>query len=218
MKLKGVALISFFGLALLLALSAQEPGWAIGWYNGDWQSGIPSAPNWLLAPDNFARVYDQFQVPAGGWTVVSVFSNDYISDAAAIATVSWEIRRGMAPGNGGELVASGTSPAIQSPDPAVTAPPYPAPAVKTRYRIQAGFLRLQLPAGSYWVSVTPSGVNTANASPTLGANAVAVDANGPHLALVDRTAGPRFAIAESAGRTGQVGRARYFSQGVIIAR
>jgi hypothetical protein len=90
--------------------------------------------------------------------------------------------------------------------------------VKTRYRIQAGFLRLQLPAGSYWVSVTPSGVNTANASPTLGANAVAVDANGPHLALVDRTAGPRFAIAESAGRTGQVGRARYFSQGVIIAR
>jgi len=50
MKLKGVALISFFGLALLLALSAQEPGWAIGWYNGDWQSGIPSAPNWLLAP------------------------------------------------------------------------------------------------------------------------------------------------------------------------
>src|SRR5271165_5888177 len=153
MKLKAVTLISFFGLALLLTLSAQEPGAAIGWYNGDWQSGIPSHPNWYLAPDNFARVYDQFQVPAGGWTVVSVFSNNYISDAATVTTVSWEIRRGMAPGNAGELVASGMSPALQSLDPAVTAPRYPAEVVKTRFRIQATFLRVQLVAGSYWISV-----------------------------------------------------------------
>jgi len=218
MKLKGAALVSFLALALLLALSAQEPGGSIGWYNGDWQSGIPSPQNWYLTSDNYARVYDQFQVPDGGWTVVAVFSDNNISDAAIIGTVSWEIRRKMAPGNGGELVASGISPAIQSSDPAVTPPRYKEEVVKTHFRIQANFLHVQLAAGSYWISVAPGGVNTAFLSSTLGANAVGLDANGPRLALVDRSAGPLFAIADSAGRTGQVGRARYFSQGVIIAR
>jgi len=218
MTLKGAALLSVFGLALFFALAAQEPGSAIGWYNGDWQSGIPSPANWYMAPDDYARVYDQFQVPAGGWTVVSVFSNGSIPDATAIGTVSWEIRRGMSPGNGGEVVAAGVSPAIQSDDPAVAAARYPDAVKKTHFRIQANFLHVPLAAGSYWLSVTPGGIRNANAASTLGANAVGVDSNGPRMALLDRAAGPRYAIAESAGRTGQVGRARYFSQGVIIGR
>jgi len=114
----------------------------------------------------------------------------------------------MAPGNGGELVASGITPAgIQSPDPAVTSQRYPAPALKGHFRIQANFLSVALTAGSYWINVAPGGIDTAFADPTLGANAVGLDANGPRLALVDRTTGPRFAIAglpavpvKSAGR------------------
>jgi hypothetical protein len=218
MKMSTAALVVFAGIVLLLALPAQNTGSVVGWYNGDWQSGIPGAPNWYLNADEFARIYDQFQVPSGGWTIVSVFSNNYISDAANVASVSWEIRRGMTPGNGGELVASGLSPAIQSPDPSVSTPRYPEPVAKTRFRIQANFLHVQLPAGSYWLSVTPAGVKTSTASPTLGSNAVGLDANGPRLAVVDRTAGPRYAIAEALGRTGQVGRARQYSQGVIVAK
>ena len=214
MKFKVIAFLATF----LFALSAQAPQGTVGWYNGDWQSGIPSHPNWYMSADEFARVYDQFQVPAGGWTVVSVFSNNYISDAQATATLSWEIRRGMAPGNGGELVASGLSPAIQVPDPAVTAPPYPQNIARTHFRIQANFLHVQLPQGTYWVSVAPTGLKTSFADATLGKNAAGIDANGPRTALVDVSNGARFAIAESIGRTGQVGRAKYFSQGVVIAR
>jgi hypothetical protein len=214
MKFKAIPFLALF----LLALSAQAPQGTIGWYNGDWQSGIPSHPNWHMSSDEYARVYDQFQVPAGGWTVVSVFSNVYISDAKATTTVSWEIRRSMAPGNGGELVASGMSPAIQVPDPAVAAPRYRDEVAKTRFRIQANFLHVQLAPGTYWVSVAPSGLKTAFASPTLGANGIGIDANGPRPALLDMSTGSRFAIAESMGHTGQVGRARFFSQGVIIAR
>jgi hypothetical protein len=53
---------------------------------------------------------------------------------------------------------------------------------------------------------------------TLRGNAVGVDGNGPGMALFDAPDGPRFAIAEAAGRPGQGTVARHFSQGVIIAR
>ena len=174
-----------------------------------------------MSADDYARVYDQFQVPEGGWTVVAVFGHN-VGDGANIGSVSWEIRRGMASGTPGEVVASGVSPAVQVPDPSITSPPYRAEVladlVQHHFRIQANYLNVRLAAGNYWLSVTPVGVKTTFASPTLGGNAVGVGPNGPRPALVDRTAGPRFAIAESVGGTGQVGRARFFSQGVIIAR
>jgi len=206
------------GLALLFAVTAQDTAGVIGWYHGDWQSGIPSAPNWYNGPNEFARVYDQFQVPAGGWTVTGVFVNSMIGGFPGVAQVSWEIRRGMAPGQGGELVAGGMSVATTSADPAVTSNKYPANVARQHFRIAANYLHVSLAPGSYWVSVAPAGKGQAFANPTLGLNAIGLDTNGIKMALVDSSSGPHFAIAESIGRTGQVGRAKAFSQGVTISR
>jgi hypothetical protein len=206
------------GLALLLAVTAQDATGAIGFYNGDWQSGIPSAPNWYNGPEEFARVYDQFQVPAGGWNVTGVFSNNLIGDFPGVAQVSWEIRRDMAPGHGGKLVAGGTSVATTSADPAVTSKTYPATVARQHFRIAAHYLHVALAPGTYWVSVAPVGRGQAFANATLGLNALGLDTNGTKMALVDSSTGPHFAIAEATARIGQMGRAKAFSQGVIVSR
>jgi len=205
-------------LSLLLVLSAQQAGTEVGWYNGEWRSGVPGLPNWYATADRFARVYDQFQVPDGGWTVAAVFSDNGSPDPQTIVNASWEIRRGMAPGDGGEIVASGVAPAVQAPDPSVTAKRYPAAEVPRHFRITVENMRLFLPAGHYWLSVTPLGDEKLHVSATAGGNAVGLDGNGPGMALFDSPGGPRFAIAEATGRAGQVGVARHFSQGVIVAR
>jgi hypothetical protein len=199
-------------------LSAQESGGVLGWYNGAWQSGIPSFLNRYTGPDSFARVYDQFRVPDGGWTVVSVFSDNALYDFPIVVYASWEIRRGMNPGKGGEVVASGVTAATQTPDPYVAAAKYPASEAAKHFRIQVNNLNVQLPAGHYWLSVTPVGKGISFASATLGANATGLDENGPGMALIDSSDGPRFAIAESTGRAGQLGIAPHYSQGVVIAK
>src|SRR5262245_48192059 len=104
-------------VALIVAPSSLRaqgpPAPTVGWYNGDWQSGIGlSWANWYTSGSQFARVYDDFVVPASGWTVAGVFSNNTLSqNAAAITQAAWEIRLGMEPGFGGGVVASGIGPA-----------------------------------------------------------------------------------------------------------
>jgi hypothetical protein len=218
MSLKHSVVAALFALSLVLAVSAQESGGVIGWFNGNWRSGIPGAWNWYVAPDNFARVYDQFRVPEGGWTVVSVFSDNVLLEFPSVIYASWEIRRGMAPGNGGEVVAAGVTPATQDPDPSVTTPKYPAGEVKKHFRIQVDNLHVQLSAGRCWLSVTPVGKGDAYASATLGANAIGIDQNGLAMALVDSPNSARFAIAGSAAGAGQLGIAQHFAQGVIVAK
>ena len=57
--------------SMVVTVHAQDAAaTAIGWYNGDWQSGIPGQANWYLSNLSFSRVYDDFVVPKGGWTVV----------------------------------------------------------------------------------------------------------------------------------------------------
>ena len=205
-------------LAFLVAAFAQQAAEVIGWYNGDWQSGIPGLSNSYNAPGDFARIYDQFQVPDGGWTIIAVYSDNALYDFPPVTSASWEIRRGMAPGQGGETIASGVAQATQMPDPAVTTPKYPATEASNHFRVLVSGLQVQLPPGRYWLSVAPVGTGKAYASPTLGLNAVGVDQNGPGIALFDRPSGPRFAIAEAVARAGQMGITRHFSQGVIVAK
>jgi hypothetical protein len=125
------------GLAFCAVLPAQQPAsGVIGRYNGEWQSGVPGAANWCAGPDVFYRVYDEFEVPAPGWTVIAVFGDNALRDFAPVTTAVWEIHRNMAPGKGGKVVASGLSPAVQLPDPSVTASRYPASEAEKHYRIQ----------------------------------------------------------------------------------
>jgi hypothetical protein len=74
MRWKGTASLVLLAFSLLLALPAQQIGAVVGWYNGEWRSGIPGPPNWCANANSFIRVYDEFQVPDGGWTVVGVFT------------------------------------------------------------------------------------------------------------------------------------------------
>jgi hypothetical protein len=211
-----IALLSLF---LLIALSAQQPdAGVIGWYNGEWQSGIPGLQNWYLDPDNFSRVYDEFKVPEDGWTITGVFSDNGLYQLPEVSRASWEIRRDMALGRGGKVVASRVAHATQIPDPSVTPSRYPASEVAKHFRIQVDGLRVRLPAGRYWLSVAPVGQGQSYLSATRGANAVGTDAVRPGIALFHRAGGPDFVPAETVGSRGQMGIGQHFAQGVIIAK
>src|SRR5215471_11003047 len=146
-----------------VAAALQESTSAVGWYNGDWQSGIPGLSNWYLSEREFARVYDDFTVPAGGWTVTGVFSNDHM-DFESVTEASWQIRSGMSAGSDGTVVASGVNRA--------RATRIPGPGTLVEYRIQVSGLAVQLPPGRYWLSVAPVGKGKCYASATVGRNAV----------------------------------------------
>jgi hypothetical protein len=90
--------------------------------------------------------------------------------------------------------------------------------VGKHFRIQVNNLHVQLPAGHYWISVTPVGQGQIIAHATLGRSAVGIDETGLGMTLIDRPDGPRFAIAEAVGRPGQMGIAKHFAQGVIVAK
>ncbi len=195
--------------------SSQEPVARVGWYNGDWRSGRPGQTNWYSSRSDYARVYEDFVVPAGGWTVVGVFSINRM-DFQGITKAAWEIRKDMSPGKGGKKVASGVSAATQTQVPGLG--PFPADAL-IGYRIQVDGLKLQLPPGRYWLSVAPVGKNAAwYVCGTQGTNAVGEPAGANGSSLVDRgDTRERFFSPMLQGNPGQYGRAADFSLGVIIS-
>jgi hypothetical protein len=203
-------------LGILLCGNARPqsaPG-TVGWYNGNWQSGVRGLGNWMLSGSNYSRVYDDFVVPEGGWTVVSVFSQNRMN-FSPVTKASWEIRRDMAPGKGGKKVAAGKGRASQIP--IAGQGPYPNDSM-AGYRIQVDGLKVRLAPGRYWLSVTPivpAGTRSfANA--TKGRNAQG-DPPGNNGGALVRT--PKFGYEDawSVSTPGQQGIARDFSQGVIIA-
>lgn len=205
------------GLLLVSSLAGQAPATGeVGWYNGEWQSGIPGVPNWYDGSHTFSRAYDEFEVPAGGWQVIGVFSDNTLGEFSRVTRASWQIRRDMAEGFGGKVVASGVGRATVMPDPSVTTPRYPADEVASHHRIQVDGLHVSLPAGRYWLSVTPVGRGQSFLSATVGAHAVGGGALGP--ALVDTGDPASFVPAPMVAPRGQAGVARRFAQGVLIAR
>jgi hypothetical protein len=204
----------FFLTAVPSSLFAQEPGARVGWYNGDWLSGRPGQANWYFSRGDFSRVYDDFLVPASGWTVVGVFSMNRM-DFEGITKAAWEIRKDMSPGKGGKKVASGVSPATQIRVAGLG--PFPADAL-IGYRIQVDGLNIRLAPGRYWLSVAPVGKNAAwYVCATRGTNAVGDPAGTNGSSLVDRTnSNARFASPMLQGSSGQFGRAADFSMGVLV--
>jgi hypothetical protein len=196
-----------------LARAQETPRIVAGWYNGEWQSGIPGLANWYRTPHEFSRVYDDFVVPKGGWTVVAVFSDNRM-DFSRVESASWEIRQGVSPQTGGRLIASGVNPAIQTMIPG-NGQSSRGPLVS--YRIQVNGLRLQLAPGRYWLSVAPVGSGKSYLDATLGRNALGNPPGTNGLAFLDSSLHTlRFEEAETVGSRGQLGIARDFSQGVLI--
>src|SRR5581483_10372345 len=101
-------------IAPLPALWAQDlSNDKVGWFNGDYREAIPGSVDWYLSPQQFQRTFDDFIVPAGGWTVTGLFAYHNLS-VTGITQASWEIRSGVSADNPGALVASGVSPATQT--------------------------------------------------------------------------------------------------------
>jgi hypothetical protein len=165
------ALLALFVTAALLlntTADAQAPPGSV-WYNGDFNgvNGLANEENTLITQ---AAVYDNFIVPAGGWTLAGVFSDNLAS--TVITGADWEIRTGVSEGNGGTLVASGST---SSP---IVTPTGRSGFGYTEYTVEVTGLNLflpTLPSGQfYWLNVTPVGDGTGRSfnSTTSGANAI----------------------------------------------
>ena len=109
-----------------------------------------------------------------GWRVNSIFSNNTMSDGLQIAQAAWEIRSGVSDGNGGTLIAGGTSAATQT---ATRRDLYGL----SEFEVRVSGLDLFLAPGMYWLSVSPIGLGPnpppfagprSYVSSTSGANAV----------------------------------------------
>src|SRR5205085_6663255 len=138
------------------------------WYNGDFNgvNGLANEDNTSLGSGEFASVHDDFIVPAPGWSVTGVFSDNLANTNVTGAT--WEIRQGVSEGNGGTLIASG-----------MTMTPVVTPTGRSgfgfiEYMVEVTGLNVSLPPGTYWLNVTPIGDLTGRSfdSTTSGANCV----------------------------------------------
>jgi hypothetical protein len=138
------------------------------WYNGDFNgvNGLANEDNTGLGDGEFASVYDDFNVPSGGWTLTSVFS-DNLSNTN-ITGALWEIRQGISEGNGGTLIASG-----MTMTPVVTDTGRGGFGFQ-EFMVEVTGLNVSLVPGTYWLNVTPIGDLSGRSfdSTTSGANCV----------------------------------------------
>lgn len=134
----------------------------------------------------YFRAYDDFNVTAPAWHVTRIWCNNDMK-ITGVTQASWEIRTGMAPGVGGTILASGIGAATQNPTGRVNVAP--------EYSISVSGLDLNLPAGTYWLNVTPfvgsdpgtGGYLNSYTSFTTGANAVGTPAGNNANGLLDWT-------------------------------
>jgi hypothetical protein len=135
-----VAAVVFWGLA------QSVQGGPIVWYNGDFdsQNGFPNAVGGFWPPD--ALAYDNF-ILTMPHTIDAVFSSN-LMNATGVSEAAWEVRSGVSEGDGGTLIASGTSAATQT-----------SLGVSWRifelYNIRVSGLNVHLGPGEYWLTVAP---------------------------------------------------------------
>jgi hypothetical protein len=167
------AILTFAGLCAFGCLPANADS-ILGFYTGDpneLASGVTNIinPTGVSGFNNgdpyFSNIYESFVVPAGGWTITGVFSDDSLDFTDTQA--EWEIRKGMGSGNGGTVVASGTSPAIVTSTGLVD-----SPDGVTIYQVTVNSLSVTLGPGTYWLTVAPVGDGDSGIIGTNGANAV----------------------------------------------
>src|SRR5262249_24755859 len=118
------------------------------WYNGDFNgvNGLTNELNTSLGSGQFASVYDDFSVTGGGWTLTSVFSDNLANTNITGAT--WEIRQGISEGNGGTLIASGSTTTR------LVTPTGRSGFGFTEFMVEVTGLNVSLSPGTYWLNVT----------------------------------------------------------------
>jgi hypothetical protein len=144
------------------------PGSGPLWYNGDFNgvNGLANEENTSLGSGQFASVYDDFNVPSGGWTLTSVFSDNLANTNITGAT--WEIRQGISEGNGGTVIASG-----MTMTPVVTNTGRGGFGLQ-EFMVEVTGLNVNLAPGTYFLNVTVIGNLTGRSfdTNTSGANCV----------------------------------------------
>jgi hypothetical protein len=169
-------------MMLLIAASIASPARAgLLWYNGD-NDNRDSLGNYsnvsvrigTTTVSTNSLVYDNFTVPVGQvWSIASVFSDDQISYSGTPTSATWQIRSGVSSGNGGTLVASGSTTATYT----VLTAFNPATGY-TEDRVTAAVTGVTLSAGTYWLAVAPNSLGGSDygdqsyIETTSGANAV----------------------------------------------
>ena len=179
---------AFLPLVAVWMLGSSARG-ATLWYSGDSSTGgalyinrvvtagIPSEPN--------ATIFQKFLVAdASGWEVSQLWSNNIWMDsvnpqgfAGAVSEADWSIRSGVSPGNGGFVVAGGTSPVqtvatgrtlqwCDDVDPGNPCQEY------AEYGVIVSGLDIPLAQGEYWTNVTPHVPFEGAALSSDGANAL----------------------------------------------
>ncbi len=161
-----------------LAVATSAHGMTL-WYNGDYngEGAIPNGIN--MSTFSPSSVYDDFIVPVPGCIVDTVWSNNFV-DFTGVTQAYWEIRTGVSAGDGGAILASDTSSATQVPTGTS------APGSFVEYTIQVTGLDIQLPEGTYWLTVVPIGSGSGHSfiSATNGLNAISM-APGDNDAFID---------------------------------
>lgn len=197
------------GVLALACCACGRAGIVVGWYNGDpvdqFHIGLLNGENSSYPVQN---VYEDFIVPAGGWTVAGAFSYDQLNYTPG-TQAEWEIRSGMSSGNGGALIASGTETATYT-----STGEFGSGYIL--YKVEVDNLDVPLTAGKYWLTVAPVACGSTCVSGvdyTTGANAIG---NPPGNDLdnfqnIPALAGHYFLLNPTSG-----GSARDWSLGVLI--
>ena len=148
------------------------------WYNGDFNgvNGLANEMNTLVGQSS---IYDNFIVPGPGWHITSIFSDNLLNTNVTGAT--WEIRSGVTEGNGGTVVASGT-----------TTTPVVTPTGRsgfgfTEFMVEITGLSVDLAPGTYWLNVTPVGDGSGRSfdSDTSGTNCVGLPCGNDDNAFIN---------------------------------
>lgn len=212
----------FFLLIAILGSSAhaqRPPASMVGWYNGDWQTGIGGLDSYYTSETRYYLIYDDFVVPDSGWTITGVFAHLQM-DFSGVEAAFWEIRTGLFEGDGGTVIASGVSPAAQILNPSSAYAYVNGRDTLIGYRIAVDGLNVPLAPGRYWLTVAPvsDGKGRSFIDATRGFHAAGIQRGDNGLAFVNATEpNHTFRSAETIGKGGTLGVARDFSQGVIVA-
>jgi hypothetical protein len=128
--------------------SAQPYGEA---FDGGWPDGRAYLESGINTAIEDARIYDNFQFQG----VVSWVFGHFLIDKPAASHVYYEFRQNVGPGDGGDLLVSGTVPATMFDTGVISL------GLKV-WLIYGDIPRLTFEPGDYWLSVTPVGDGTGN--------------------------------------------------------